>query len=383
MKGEEVDRYVTALCRELASLDVREPLRTVFFGGGTPTLLSVRHCETILRFMDTLPRHPDAEWTFECNPATLSLDKARCLRQHGVNRVSLGIQSLDDSLLDRLGRVHSRRMVFDSYEILRQAGFDNVNIDLMFAIPGQTLDVWRSTLQEALALAPDHLSSYEVIYEEDTPLFAQLKAGAIDVDEELACAMYDTLCEQADHHGLIQYEVANFGRGATGDSQPWPQRACRHNVNYWRGGSFLGLGPSATSYIGGVRTKNWSNTRVYCDCVEAGHSPAESREQLSARARAGETAAFGLRMVCGWDFDEFRNITGISMPEEWGSEMEQLARLGYGQQRTNNFRLTPSGLRYADWAAELFLRPELTPASFSLAGVTPPPYPERTSHPRP
>ncbi len=136
------------------------------------------------------------EWTVECNPATVSLEKAKLLRSGGVNRVSLGVQSFNETLLDRLGRVHTRQMAFDSFDILRQAGFDNVNLDLMFAIPGQTLDVWRETLAEATALGSEHLSTYEVIYEEDTPLYDQLQAGEIDTDEDLACAMYEELVER-------------------------------------------------------------------------------------------------------------------------------------------------------------------------------------------
>src|ERR1041385_206167 len=144
------------------------------------------------------------EWTVECNPATVSLDKAKLLRSFGVNRISMGVQSLDENLLDRLGRIHSREMVFKSFDTLRAAGFDNLNLDLMFAIPGQTMEIWRATLAEAVAFGSEHLSSYEVIYEEDTPLFAQLQAGEFDVNEDLACSMYEELIERANAAGLRQ-----------------------------------------------------------------------------------------------------------------------------------------------------------------------------------
>jgi len=244
-----------------------------------------------------------AEWTVECNPATVSLDKAKLLRSFGVNRISMGVQSLDAALLDRLGRVHTREMAFKSFDILRLAGFDNVNLDLMFAIPGQTLAVWGQTLAEATAMGSEHLSSYEVIYEEDTALYAQLHAGEFAQDEDLACAMYDELVDRAASAGFQQYEVANFAQNARhrSPSSPLapPTFACRHNLNYWRGGAFYGLGPSATSYVRGVRTKNWSNTQLYCDQLENGKRAIESREELTPMARAGETAAFGLRMVAG------------------------------------------------------------------------------------
>ena len=376
--GELINRYVSALVREMELVAADLKPRTVFFGGGTPSLLNLRQWEQIFGAMDRLGLLGAAEWTVECNPATVSADKAHLLRDHGVNRISMGVQSLDEALLDRLGRVHNRSMVFKSFDILRAAGFDNVNLDLMFAIPGQTLEVWRNTLAEALALGSEHLSSYEVIYEDDTPLFAQLQAGEFSVDEDLACAMYVELVEQAEAAGLRQYEVANFARDArpaTGDFRGHEQKtsniehrtsnieigdhpafACRHNTNYWRGGSFYGLGPSATSYVRGVRTKNWSNTPMYCEQLEQGRRAIESREELAPLARAGETAAFGLRMVAGWPFDEFAQTTGHDLRREWRQEMNELAARGWGRLAPERFHLTPEGLRFADAAAEMFLR---------------------------
>ncbi|HZV33691.1 MAG TPA: coproporphyrinogen-III oxidase family protein, partial [Verrucomicrobiae bacterium] len=336
------------------------------------------------------------EWTVECNPATVSLDKARLLRSFGVNRISMGVQSLNEALLDRLGRIHSREMVFKSFDVLRAAGFDNVNIDLMFAIPGQTLEVWRETLIEAIALGSEHLSSYEVIYEDDTPLYAQLKAGEFDPDEDLACAMYEELLAHASDAGLHQYEIANFARNSRSqfanhssnaeerfslspgeraglrasvnelESAPdsalrtphsaLPSFACQHNINYWRGGSFYGLGPSATGYVRGIRTKNWANTQLYCEQLEKGRRAIESSEELSPRSRAGEIAAFGLRMNIGWPFEQFRQVTGWDLRGEWSAEIEQLVARGWGRSGENSFQLTSTGLRFADAAAEMFLR---------------------------
>jgi oxygen-independent coproporphyrinogen-3 oxidase len=251
-------------------------------------------------------------------------------------------------------------MVFDSFDILRRAGFDNVNLDLMFAIPGQTLEAWRETLAEAEALGSEHLSTYEVIYEEDTPLYDQLQAGKFDVDEDLACAMYEELVERVTHAGFQQYEVANFARTGTINTQlstiDYPTRACLHNVNYWRGGGFYGLGPSATTYVRGVRLKNCSSTQLYCEQLEQGRQPLESREQLLPLARAGETAAFGLRMTAGWPFEEFQHVTGYDLRREWAADMSQLAEQSRGRILSDRFQLTREGLRFADSAAQLFLR---------------------------
>ena len=213
--GDLINRYVAALIRELELVANDLKPETIFFGGGTPSLLNLRQWEQILRTLERLNLLGAEEFTVECNPATVSADKAGLFRNFGVNRISMGVQSLDEALLDRLGRIHTRDMVFKSFDILRHAGFDNLNLDLMFAIPGQTMEIWRATLAEALALGSEHLSSYEVIYEDDTPLFAQMKAGEFDVDDDLACDMYETLVEHAVAAGFQQYEVANFARNTT------------------------------------------------------------------------------------------------------------------------------------------------------------------------
>lgn len=343
---------------ELVAQELRP--KTIFFGGGTPSLLNLSQWEKILSTMQRLNLTSAEEWTVECNPATVSLDKAKLLRSFGVNRISMGVQSLDESLLDRLGRIHSRDMVFKSFDILRSAGFDNINIDLMFAIPTQTREIWNSTLNEAIAMGSEHISSYEVIYEDDTPLFAQLKAGEFDVDEELACTLYEDLIERTSANGFLQYEIANFARNTNakapvGDAPQIPSLACKHNVNYWRGGDFHGLGPSATGYVHGVRSKNWSNTPLYCDQLEKGVRAIESKEELPPRRRAGEIAAFGLRMNAGWPFDQFKNVTGWELQKEWNSELRNLVDRGWGKMHERGFHLTHTGLRFADSAAELFL----------------------------
>ena len=354
--GETVNRYVASLIREMELVAREVRPRTVFFGGGTPSLLNLRQWEQILAAMERFDLLGAPEWTVECNPATVSPDKARVLRAAGVNRISMGVQSLDEALLDRLGRVHSRDMVFGSFDILRRAGFENINLDLMFAIPGQTMDVWRQTLAEALALGSEHLSCYEVIYEEDTPLYAQLQAGRFELDEQLACAMYEELLEVAASRGFHQYEIANFARHSSGSPSEVPDRACRHNINYWRGGSYHGLGPSAAGCVRGVRTKNWSSTLLYCEQLEQGRRAVEWTEQLAPLARAGETAAFGLRMNAGWAFEQFRQTTGFDLREEWPAELNRLEEQGWGCLEKDRFRLTRQGLRFADAAAEEFLR---------------------------
>ncbi len=375
-KEDLVSRYVNALVRELELVAHELKPRTVFFGGGTPSLLNLKQWEQILKAFERLGLLGAEEWTVECNPATVSADKAKLLRDFGVNRVSMGVQSLDERLLERLGRIHSREQVFKSFDTLRAAGFANINVDLMFAIPTQTMTHWQATLRDALALGSEHLSCYEVIYEEDTPLFEQLKAGEFDVDEELTEKMFEELVARAGEAGFVQYEVANFARRArAGDFQSPlnaatdapdggckpPALACRHNANNWWGGQCHGLGPRGTGYGRGVRTKNWSNTQLYCERLEKGVRAIESREELAPLARAAEIAAFGLRMNVGWGFEKFRGVTGFDLRAEWSADMDALVAEGFAVRTADCFRLTPRGLRFADHAAEKFLRPATVP----------------------
>ena len=360
----QIDRYVEAVRREMDIIHEHLRPRTVYIGGGTPSLLSMRQWERLLRQFVFLDLCGPAEWTMEANPGALSMDLAKLWRDHGINRVSLGIQTLHDPLLQRLGRIHTRATAVQSFDLLRRVGFDNINVDLMFAIPGQTMQMWGATLTEALALDSEHLACYEVTYEEDTPLYEQMRARQFAVDENLACAMYEELIIRAELAGLHQYEVSNFAQNGPGNAalspalEPAdiPSRACLHNVNYWRGGSFGGIGPSATSYLRGVRSKNLADTAAYCEALEQGRSPVEDREELPPLARAGEIAAFGLRMTAGWPYGLFRQTTGFDLRQQWAGEIAQMIQLGYGQSDGHRFRLTPLGLRFADWVAEQFIR---------------------------
>ena len=307
------------------------PPKTIFFGGGTPSILPIREWEIILEKMHSLGWTHAKEWTVECNPATVSVDKARLLKNAGVNRISMGVQSLDERLLDRLGRIHSREQVFRSYDILRGEGFSNINLDLMFAIPTQSLNQWENTLNEICSMQPEHMSCYEVIYEEDTPLFEQLKAGRIDVDEELADSMYQLWIQSCLGAGYKQYEIANFAKYSASETSSTSTRdlfECQHNLNYWTGGDFVGLGPSATEYVNGSRSKHCSQIESYCTAVENGARGFDFAERLPTLERAGETAAFNIRMNDGIDFALFEERTGVVPLDLWSQEMESLVDRG-------------------------------------------------------
>ena len=343
--GAKIERYVDALLKEIHLHASSARPKTMFFGGGTPSLLTLDQWRRIFSAFRECEWGSIEEFTVECNPATVSEAKADLFLENGVNRISMGVQSLDEALLDRLGRVHSRDMVFRSFRTLRKAGFQNINLDLMFAIPGQTRAIWDQTLAEILDFGSEHLSCYEVIYEEDTPLYEQLKAGEFDVDEALASEMYEMLIDRLDQNGFEQYEIANFARVTDQKSNGIPAFACRHNVNYWVGGEYLALGPAAAGHIGGLRYQNWSNTDLYCEAVQAGRLPRDGGERLEALAKASETAAFSLRMNRGINSVEFEARTGFSLNQTWQSELDGLVERGWGERVDEGFRLTREGFR--------------------------------------
>ena len=349
-----VERFLTALTREIEAVAERLAPRTIYFGGGTPSILTAQQLEKLLTHLrsrvpdfDSLAAASDFEWTVETNPATVSPEKAQLLRAFGVNRVSVGAQALDETLLKRLGRVHTVAMVHGTVETLRAAGFDNLNLDFIFAIPGQTDGQWEKTLTGAMAMGPQHLSTYELTYEDDTPLMQALaKEGASPLDEETTLAMYERLLELTAGDGFRQYEISNFAR---------PGRECRHNLNCWRGGDYIGIGPSASGFVDGWRYKNVANTDTYIERIQRGQSPAEYAERLSPQARAGELVAFALRMNEGIGAAAFERQTGFRLDQLWPKELAELTTQGLIVWDGDRLRLTARGRLVADRVAESFI----------------------------
>ncbi len=349
--------YVDAVLAELGGVAPQLAPRTIFFGGGTPSLLPAALMRRILegiamilgrgavgdRALPTAfgrarsPRAP-LEWTIECNPSTVSSEKAKLFREFGVNRISMGVQALDDELLKKLGRVHSVKAAIASYEKLREAGFDNLNLDLMFGLPGQTMAHWRKTLAEAIALQPEHLSTYCLILEEDTHFWSLLQKGLIKPDEELELAMYETAIETLAAAGYRQYEISNFAK---------PNRQCAHNIAYWEGKDYLGLGPSACSTVGGRRWQNAPDTDRYIEGVRSQKPVVSYEERITPELRAAERAAFGMRMNAGVPAELVRG--------RWDKEIAELLSAELVQWRNNRLQPTKRGILFADEIAAQFV----------------------------
>ena len=289
-----IGSFVEAIAHEAASR-VTSPPRTLYLGGGTPSLLSPRH---LTRLFDALQSTFDFskldEITLEANPATFDASKARLFRELGVTRVSLGIQSFTPQVLTTLGREHSVAQASESVHLLHDAGISSVNIDLMFSIPGQSKDDWEATLHHAVSLKPQHISAYNLTYEEDTAFFESLRRGEMHENEDHDAEFFhlaDAVLSQA---GFDHYETSNYAQ---------PGHHSSHNQGYWRGEDYLGLGPSAVSTLDGIRWKNIPDTARYVAQVEAiGHALSES-ETLDDEARRLERIALGLRTSEGIPVD--------------------------------------------------------------------------------
>ncbi len=336
----QVGRFCDAIVAELTQQAERFLLQpeTIFFGGGTPTALTTTQLALLFDgFERTLDLSELAEWTLEANPGSVSERKARLLRERGVTRISLGVQSFHDGLLELLGREHSAAQAVASFELLRRTGFENLNIDLMFGLPGQTLGQWQETLRKAIALQPDHISAYCLTYEEDTDFFLRHARGEFRTDEEADAEFFETTGALLTDAGFSQYEISNFAR---------PGFESVHNRAYWSGKDYLGLGPSAVSTRGLRRWQNVCDYRAYADRILTGESPSTGDEVLTEEMKRAEAIALGLRTRTGVP-NEF--------VEKWPDEIAEFVGLGLMRPDGTRVVLTPSGRLLADSVAEAFL----------------------------
>lgn len=290
--------FVEALLNEVKACarEFEMAPRTLYFGGGTPTLLSRTHLGRLLEGLHgQLDLSQVEEWTFEANPATYNRGKAELLHGHGVNRISLGIQSWHPQTLKLLGREHSPRQAQEAFAILREVGFEQLNIDLMFSVPDQSLAQWQADLAQTIALNPDHISAYNLTYEEDTDFFKQLQAGRFREDSDEDALQFRLAIDQLEAAEYHQYEISNYARQGA---------ESKHNQAYWAGRDYLGIGPGAVSTLGWQRWKNIADTAGYVRQMRsAGQVQREEREQLSQDQKRMESIALQLRTTEGVSLD--------------------------------------------------------------------------------
>lgn len=290
----DLDRYLAAMDLEFAHIPAGRAVDTVFWGGGTPGLLAAKDLERLgSSLLDRLPE-PPVEWTIEMAPSTVKVDKLKVLRDLGVTRISMGVQSFDPELLGSLGRLHNPKQVYTAWERVEAAGFPQTNLDLMFAIPGQSLEQWEADIREAARLAPSHLSTYCLTFEEDTALYVKLSQGKVSIDEDKELRFYERGWELLGELGYAQYEISNFAK---------PGAECIHNMNTWHMREWIGCGPSAASQYGGERYQRPANLDQWCAGIESGEPPKTERVALDDDLLLTDAVIFGLRMNRGVDLD--------------------------------------------------------------------------------
>jgi oxygen-independent coproporphyrinogen-3 oxidase len=314
-KDHLIDEYVETLCREiklrLATGDGQ--LATVYFGGGTPTLLSPKHFEKLLSNYDL--RITNYEISIESNPDTADKTKLKELRQLGINRLSIGAQSFNDDHLKTLGRIHNSKDVFRIFDDALSAGFDNLDLDLIFALPGQTLAQWKKDLKIAISLNPNHLSTYNLQIEENTPFYGKVQA----LSEETELAMYEYTIETLTAAGYKHYEISNFAR---------PGCACQHNINYWKNGNYIGVGAGAHSHLNG---KRWANPDSIEEYIAGGATRKDSHDATAQR----DTLFLGLHMLEGLPTNKFQGFE---------KEVSELIQNGLLLRENGHYKLTRQGL---------------------------------------
>jgi oxygen-independent coproporphyrinogen III oxidase len=341
----QTQRFCEALLSELRQHVLARPAAgrrllpsTIYFGGGTPTALTTAQLEFLLGgFRETLDLSELIEWTTEANPGSVSARKATLLQRLGITRISLGIQSWDDGLLKLLGREHNAKQGEESFAIFRNAGFSNINVDLMFGLPGQTIQQWRSTLERTVALKPEHISTYCLTYEEDTEFFLRHARGEFRQNSDADAEFFEMTMSILEEAGYEHYEISNYAR---------PGFRSAHNRSYWSGADYLGVGPSAFSTVGMSRWQNVSDFRRYADAVLSGRSTINSVEQLTPEMKRAERIALGLRTIEG---------APSKLLEPFPDETREFVRLGLLEEARGSFLLTRAGKSLADSVAEAFV----------------------------
>lgn len=360
LNGSFIPREVATSGANAFDLD-KYSVDSIFFGGGTPSLLSTEYIHKILNAVDsTFSVEKNAEITIESNPGTLTLEKLKGYKAEGNNRISLGIQSFNDDELLQIGRIHDTKTALKTVELCRKAGFENLNLDLIFALPNQSLEIWESNLKKAISLSPEHLSIYGLQLEEGTDFFERFNAGEFDeTSDELDRKMYHRTCDILMDSGFEHYEISNWAK---------PGFECRHNLKYWQFDEYLGIGPSAASFVNGFRFEVKPSAKDFISNYARDMRNATNAEQCttlfseihqnSLRDSAGEFAFTALRTPDGISFDKFKKEFGVEFMkfyEKEKSEIERFKVLGDVEIDEVGLRLTRKGIDVSNSIMAIFV----------------------------
>lgn len=308
-KESLMEDYIDALSKEI-ELHSDKIFKTIFIGGGTPTYLSLNCISALGKSIEKLKLTEKPEITIECNPGTVDEQKLKMLKCIGINRLSIGLQAWQDSELKKMGRIHTKLEFLDTYQSARKLGFNNINIDLMFGIPGQSLDAWIETLENIIKLKPEHISCYSLIIEEGTCFYEMYQNNELDVpDEDTEREMYTKAKEKLKTSGYHQYEISNFAL---------QNMECKHNLVYWSMEEYIGCGAAAHSYYNGVRYNNINDIEKYINLMHHGKTPKENEHINSINDEIEEYVFLGLRKIEGISEKEFLEKFGVNISDIYG-----------------------------------------------------------------
>jgi oxygen-independent coproporphyrinogen-3 oxidase len=343
-EDNQISSYISALYLEITAYSKElknSTVKTIYLGGGTPTILSGVQIYNILEFCKSkFTIDKDAEITIEANPGTLDGKKLKLLIESGINRLSLGAQSFDDLFLKKLGRIHNTKDIIDSYHLAREKGFNNINIDVMFALPDQTKEDLQDTLKKAISLKPDHLSLYNLTLKPGTEYYKKYKKGKLKLpNEDEEYDMYNWAINFLEESGFEHYEISNFAR---------PYKRSMHNLIYWQNKPYLGIGAGAYSFIKGYRYMNYENPARYIKEIMSGKLPVDNGEKLSLRKRMIETIILGLRTKDGVGYIKFKTRFGVNLNDIFSKQVNKLVNLGLLKKGDCKIKLTKKGIFLAN-----------------------------------
>ena len=346
IKNQPVDSYLEHLLEEFQSYDIQK-LRTLYIGGGTPTALSASQLEVLLKGLTkNLDLSVLEELTIEANPGDLDADKIAVLKNSAVNRVSLGVQTFDDKMLKKIGRSHLEKDIYENIDRLKLAGFDNISIDLIYALPGQTMEQVKENVAKAIGLDIPHMSLYSLILENHTVFMNRMRRGKLPLPkEELEAEMFEYIIVELERVGFEHYEISNFSK---------PGFESRHNLMYWDNAEYYGIGAGASGYVNGVRYKNHGPIRHYLSAVEEGNARI-TEEHLSQKEKMEEEMFLGLRKKSGVSMARFEEKFGRSFDGLYGEIVRDLVQQGLMQIEGDRVRMTKRGLFLGDTVAERFI----------------------------
>ncbi len=339
VENYDVERLIASVITELDNYSRVDSVQTVYIGGGSPSCLPAKELLKLIGYIQNRWKAIE-EFTMECNPGQVNFEMLREIRNLGVNRISIGAQSFNQSELEFLGRTHNVDDIFKAVTLAKKASFENISIDLIFAIPGSTISSWRQNLLQATRLGVSHISTYSLSYEDGTILKQQLDTGAIQaVDEETDRAMYELAIKMFESGGFKHYEISNFAK---------PGFRCRHNMRYWQNKPYIGVGPAAASCIGNRRTKNIADIDKYIQAIETNNSAAEEAVILSAGDIASETAVLNLRTADGIDIEDYKQRHGLDVCDVFAEPINRYRKLDFIAREQNSVHLTKKALPIAD-----------------------------------